>query len=567
MTAGGRKVLIARLAAFAVGGVLVCAAGPAQADAARHHGRRAAVSERALAQAVTHARSTPARREAVTAVMRALRVGVYTGKGRAIVRGADRGSGDVYAYDFEVKALAAGLARHDATSLNDLAARLATAGIGVNGAPLTGAVLGQVIASRTRTAIRGHASHPAVGLIARDLGLARGVDIAAPLAADKPLLDPLQTWLIAADIAAPLLHRAAARPRVALAHAASACNNNSTGRTAGDIVLGKWVAGLTPATAPLTVLNELTDLVHGVAIAYSARLFKVPTDTATAWGTNGPGSGKPIRFQVRAEMLDDLGEAINCGALAGYTVPPKGPISGVQIEWDVKSLYDQGVVTCDAACTQTQGDGVATLAFQPFDEDLGGLAGAPLITTTGAATASATMQFKNGNALGAIAERLGFQAFTAIGWSVAGHQPSGYAFDAQLSGVQWGSQDTADYDQHFTVCGPRAFAAAGADNEASPPSTPQWSATTHEHHTSDLPDFAGDPVDANGTLGGVTFTRGATTTVTVDDLADGHDYRYTLDITLLENPARARLTAHFDRANHQHLGDYTYEAPIRPAAC
>ncbi|MGO9972380.1 MAG: hypothetical protein ACLP01_06130 [Solirubrobacteraceae bacterium] len=119
-------------------------------------------------------------------------------------------------------------------------------------------------------------------------------------------------------------------------------------------------------------------------------------------------------------MLDDLtSTTINCGALAGYTVPPQGPLSGVTVSWDESKMPQYGTVTCDTSCTSTNADGVATLHFQPYDELLPGQ-GTP-VTVPDAVIARAYPSKSNG----IIFEALGVNKKAFIGCTVSYHDPGG----------------------------------------------------------------------------------------------------------------------------------------------
>src|SRR5690242_16068662 len=60
-----------------------------------------------LSRRVESASTAASRYQALLAVMKAFRIGVYTSAGRPVVRGAERTPRDFYVYDFELRALAA----------------------------------------------------------------------------------------------------------------------------------------------------------------------------------------------------------------------------------------------------------------------------------------------------------------------------------------------------------------------------------------------------------------------------------------------------------------------------
>src|SRR3990170_1300952 len=87
----------------------------------------------ALADRMARARSNRARERTLLQVMEAVHVGVYTPEGMAVARGAERGWGDFYLYDFELQALAENLGRDQTYDLTTIAAILEQVGLQIEG--------------------------------------------------------------------------------------------------------------------------------------------------------------------------------------------------------------------------------------------------------------------------------------------------------------------------------------------------------------------------------------------------------------------------------------------------
>jgi hypothetical protein len=83
----------------------------------------------ALADRLTKASTHQEHVNAVMAIMQAIRVGVYTGDGRRVLAGEERGWSDFYLYDFEVNSLAYSLERGDEWRIADIAAVLDKLGL------------------------------------------------------------------------------------------------------------------------------------------------------------------------------------------------------------------------------------------------------------------------------------------------------------------------------------------------------------------------------------------------------------------------------------------------------
>ncbi len=104
--------------------------------------------------------------------MKALNVGVYTGKGEAILLGAERGPSDFYLYDFEVSAIAGALGRKETWSVSDLAAQLSDIGVQPGGKLLTLQDLQESLTSSAIESIQDPRNPLSlVHLLIRELGL------------------------------------------------------------------------------------------------------------------------------------------------------------------------------------------------------------------------------------------------------------------------------------------------------------------------------------------------------------------------------------------------------------
>jgi hypothetical protein len=87
--------------------------------------------------------------------------------------------------------------------------------------------------------------------------------------------------------------------------------------------------------------------------------------------------GDQLLFQIGVQMVADLSQypILKCGKLAGLTFPPKGPVRGVNINWDpilwgaidnYADLKENGTIVRQDAVTDS--NGLASLVFQPKDE-------------------------------------------------------------------------------------------------------------------------------------------------------------------------------------------------------
>lgn len=405
-----------------------------------------------LAKGLAGANSQGEREAVLRSILQALGIGIYTGDGAQVQAGFETGPNGIYLYEFEVQALAAQLGRGELASFDQLASALDAAGFELSAGAPTGMSLEAATVAGI-AALHGAASTPeaALGLVVRDLGLARGVDLAKPQSPSAPILDQAQLLLLTIDLArgeaggagASGLEGAAPRVRAqaSQARASDQCSNPgggfygaaSTGSIGASIILGK---GITPR-AILT--KEILDGIHGVALGYSFQFRALKDLVSGAFGSNGPGSATAMQFQVQAELLDNAADAhVDCGALKGQN--PE--VGGIPVSWNFESvghLEYLGTVHCDADCTTTDSSGIATMIFRPDDEYLPGV-GSEFIEH-GTVTANAHPQEAKGNILGAVAEALGFTKEAPIGWEVSFHDPSGYRVEIPPIHLVWNFPD------------------------------------------------------------------------------------------------------------------------------
>ena len=266
--------------------------------------------------------------------MRALRIGVYTlPRGRSWREAHRAASRRPLPYDFELRALAAGLAQGTTSSLGDLAAQLAHAGLTVRGIfcnrPLSWRVR---IAAGTHEALR----HP------------RG--------AYSLVLRFSATWVSTIQAS---IRSTGCRPRRHCRRRAWAGRGNSRHDRAevepplerylsskaphrGGYRLGKWIVEKL-GSAEVSIVKHVLELVHGVLLAGSIDFHEVKQGevTSTHYGpgaTDHPGvTGdhipvEPVVFIVQVDMKVDLTrtepDLVSCGEKVEKRTPTAGPRRG-----------------------------------------------------------------------------------------------------------------------------------------------------------------------------------------------------------------------------------------------
>jgi hypothetical protein len=389
-----------------------------------------------LADNVYKASDPQARYQALLSVMRALNIGVYEpNRGKAILRGAERGPKDFYLYDFEVKTIANAMARGTTRDVAYLADFFTRAGLKPNGKPVDPGSLQQMLLDAVKSSAAAPADPYSLPyLLVRELGMkhASPYDMLHVSAQEHLQFDALQTFLIEADALVPEIRKQAALNQDGGRQIAMLCLpaqaslilaqqgpcDNMVG-IGGITPFGKYLGGLLPAAA-VGVL--ILDMLHGEALAYSVDVSAVTKSDSTHYGPQGHAAdaGKEMRLKIKVKMLDDYGDTlVSCGKLAGWEFPKPGGIPGVGIIWDTGGLENYGTVTYEPPDKKTDADGIATLVFKPKDEKRPGQG--PQVEEKGTVMGLATYQSAFGNIPGSVAQFLTPKS-DIIAWTVARHK-------------------------------------------------------------------------------------------------------------------------------------------------
>jgi len=428
-----------------------------------------------LARRVEGARTSTARYQALLAVMKAFRIGVYTSSGRALVRGAERNARDFYLYDFELRAIATALGQSTTTSRGDLATELDHAGVTVHGEPATASALQSAISSGIAEATRRPRRATSLApLLFRDLGLGHA----------QGQIDPLQRMILLADLAVAS-GRLQSGTALGMEKAGSKCplDDYRPDPHRAGYRIGKWLVKKGFGAAE-SYVKDVYELVHAVALAHAIDFHEVKQGevTSTHYGPAGdhPGAtgdhvpGQKLVFIVEVDMKVDLAKSepdlVSCGALFGLKIPPPGPVPGVEIQWKplltegFGRLLEHGTVTYTQT---TDSRGQAVLRFTPNDEAIAGFG--ELRTDTGTLQPGASVLDAFGNEPGGLVEDLTPLFTTLTAWSVEWHQPRGFKFAL----VEYPPAPSEYFTFHTESFGIEAHV-CGADPYAKP-----WSGTWH----------------------------------------------------------------------------------------
>lgn len=330
----------------------------------------AAVSQaapaRQLAAQIMAARTPAARYAALIRLLRTLHVGVYKPDGRAVIRGAERGSRDFYLYDFEVRALATALARHHVYRSDDVSSVFRAGKVAPRGhASINPATIGPALTGGVRYALA-HPSQPGslVPLVVRELGLRHGYDLAKGVRPERLRLDAVQFELVVLDGVLPGLRHTVRGFRV---RAGTQTCPPFGGGPADWILSGITWQSLGGLTDHATV-GRIVDLLQAVQLAdVTVEVASVgPVLQATHFGPPGhaPDAGKELRFTMAVVSWTTYTGTTQCGVLAGISLP-QSPIAGAAVHWQPGPLAGLGTVTAD---DRTDSSGRASLVFRPKNE-------------------------------------------------------------------------------------------------------------------------------------------------------------------------------------------------------
>ena len=108
---------------------------------------------KSLAKTVSKAKTAEDRYDALLSVMSVLCVGVYTGDGKAVQAGCERGPDDFYLYDFQLDGMANSLGRSEMWTLTDVANPLNSIILEAGGKELDVETLRQVLLSGVKSSV------------------------------------------------------------------------------------------------------------------------------------------------------------------------------------------------------------------------------------------------------------------------------------------------------------------------------------------------------------------------------------------------------------------------------
>ena len=410
-----------------------------------------------LAKLVSNAPDDEARYDALLQVMGRLRIGVYTADGGEVHQGAERGPGDFYLYDFELRMMAASLGRKDTSwGVQEIADTLDQVGFREDGQPFTGDNLNQILHDATNDSLAMPEEESSLmPMLVRELGLRHETpyDLANDLDVNEAKFDGLQVTLILVGLTLPVIADEGPLETPASTLIADsngiltaqpvpmlACSDFKGELQEGWTAIKYWTTAVKAIGDVAKKVVAYIDIVHGSVLAFSVRvraLDKVVGPTHYDHGSGSPGEN--LKFQIEVRMLDDLGEIlVKCGWLLTADFPAKGGIPGVRVQFyaSQSGLMQHGTVDCTGLfCSRmTDLNGIATLTFDPKSEYYP-YGQEPEWEAKGSLRAIAWYQSRFKNLFGTVAQFVTPKG-DGFTWSVRWHSchlPAGGIYAAQLA--------------------------------------------------------------------------------------------------------------------------------------
>ncbi|MCK5611116.1 hypothetical protein KAR91_55095 [Candidatus Pacearchaeota archaeon] len=256
----------------------------------------------------------------IWSLLNALGVGVYTGTGEQILAGSEASEDDFWLYDFEVPMLTK-MTLEDPYPFSDYHKMLSSWGVKKSSEELLKAYH-DVYADNSDAFL--------VQLFG-EMGLVFEGD---------PEITSLQEWLLTLDTFVPPNEKKAQAflPFIGIAKAETVCAKITSDlqKTAAWGLAQGAVLSLSEVASMVT---DAIDPIHAgilqVGVETSLEVSNETTHEKHKDKQHGDYSN-PLALTAKAEYVFDLGEvAIECGELAGFEMPPRGPIADMRIDWTV----------------------------------------------------------------------------------------------------------------------------------------------------------------------------------------------------------------------------------------
>lgn len=303
----------------------------------------------------------------VWSLLENLGIGVYTQEAEQILAGSERNADDFFLFDFEVSLLVSHGQKGD-RPFSDFHQMLVPYGLTMSQEELQ---------TFYRTTYEAHSDEWLAQLF-----LSMGLDFEGDIR-----LTPMQEWLLFLDTFVP------PNGKVTSALAASSqglmalvppqrAQEDFCDAVRGDNADVAWslawqAAGTASDAAQTVLLGPMSfldpkDLLHAIMIMMGVET-KIKKSASSAHESHD-GDKDTVTFTVSVKFTGDFpAEIVSCAAILGFDVPPKGPIEGVRVKWDLGEVLEQhgGCANCIGAM-YTDEKGKSEVIWEARQEPSGG---------------------------------------------------------------------------------------------------------------------------------------------------------------------------------------------------
>ncbi len=271
----------------------------------------------------------------VWSLLENLGIGVYTQEAEQILAGSERNADDFFLFDFEVSLLVSHGQKGD-RPFSDFHQMLVPYGLTMSQEELQ---------TFYRTTYEAHSDEWLAQLF-----LSMGLDFEGDIR-----LTPMQEWLLFLDTFVPpngketSASTGSSKGLMALvtAQRAQADFCDAVRGNNADVAWSlAWQAAGTASDAAQTVLLgpmsffDPKDLLHAIMMMMGVET-KIEKSALSAHESHD-GDKDTVTFTVSVKFTGDFpAEIVSCAAILGFDVPPKGPIEGVRVKWDLGDVLGQ----------------------------------------------------------------------------------------------------------------------------------------------------------------------------------------------------------------------------------
>jgi hypothetical protein len=333
---------------------------------------------------------------AITEMLKYANLGVYSSGGVAISKGAERGLGDFYLFDFEIPMLAGLAARDQSYNLDDLRGDFDICSIYIPALKDSSSFL-KLLNEAARQALADPDNPTSFAmLLVRQLGLrsASPYDLSAENDPARVSLSGLQKWLLLADVTLPMIWADPATPVVAFddpdsaATPASAQEQSPVAKEPPPTI--RALAEIAPAAPSFGSLykffsdlkegadmdKKFVEQMHAELLIRAIRIAPVQPEYAFQYRDSGsPATSANIQVKVTADPETVKRYKAQIPPYESWLGRIKFPNTDgdaaqdeVKLQWQNADLQPHGAVTCEASCKNTSSNGIATLIFSPKED-------------------------------------------------------------------------------------------------------------------------------------------------------------------------------------------------------